>query len=190
MHGVRSNKHAVGGLTACQKCGVEFWTVGRLWDHVRRRPGCLDAILESDCNFGKATSNAVDAMLMPATSLIGPKPFWATLSPKHETPAVQRDSTSTDLQRWQRAWNAFVHDQHSNISPVNLSNTIRRLCQDVGWRKTAIEGLSLQNSLGELCHALNVGQGMIFGFSIVSRDNAWAICKEGMQAVAAAAISV
>ena len=189
LHGIGSKKHALGALTACQKSSVEFWTVARLWDHVRRRPGCLDAVLESDCHFGEAAKNTVDAMLMPATSLIGPKPFWACLSPQHQTAEVQPASTTTDLQRWQKAWNAFVQDKHSNISPANLSSVIRKFCQDVGWRKTASEGRLLQDSLGAMCIALVAGQGKVFGLHIMSRDNAWAICQEGMQAVAAAAIS-
>ena len=189
IHGVGSKKHALGALTACQKCGVEFWTVARLWDHVRRRPGCLDAVLESDCYFGKADNNTVDAVLRPATSLIGPKPFWACLSPKPHTAEAQGTCTTTDLQRWQKAWNAFVQAQHSNINPNNLSSIIRQFCQDVGWRKTAFDGRLLQDSLGAMCLALIAGQGSVFGLHIMSRDNAWAICQEGMQAVAAAAIS-
>ena len=79
IHHVESAKLAIGDSTSCQRCGIEFWAVDRLWEHLRRRPDCLNVMLESDVTFGASNRKNISAPIMPAMTFIGPRPFWATL---------------------------------------------------------------------------------------------------------------
>ena len=88
IHSIPSQATAHVRGTACQACQKEFWTSERLRDHLRHQSWCLQAYVEADlpsillherdCNM---------PMFMPATTLIGPRPFWATLLPAPQSSA-------------------------------------------------------------------------------------------------------
>ena len=88
-HGVIAPSALFARGTACQACSVEFWTTPRLRDHLRHQPGCLAAHSEADLPLPLPHELVKSQRLArPATKLVGPVPFWATLRPS-APPAVQ-----------------------------------------------------------------------------------------------------
>ena len=88
----RHNDRAVGCTLAwgsqCERCGVEFWHVSRLAQHLQRSLPCQRAYLHSDLQPSTPQApGRVPVAWRPATRVAGPRPFWATLCPGQGTDA-------------------------------------------------------------------------------------------------------
>ena len=189
MHGIKSARQDLGNLTACQRCRVEFWSVGRLWDHLRRRPNCLAAHVESDCDFGLTNDKSVNAETRPAAAFSGPQPFWATLRPHQASQPLPAEWDMTSLDRWQCIWDTYVRREHpNNHNPKNFGDTLRKFMSEESWQEKAARAHFSDGSFGQMCRILFEGHGSLLGFRVLSRGLVWAVCREGHQEAADAAI--
>ena len=192
MHGMPSGKAALGSLTACQKCQTEFWTVQRLWDHLRRQPLCMAAHTASDVcfdvGFEAASGLKVSAEIKPATALIGPQPYWATLDPDPEVPQSLPPIHPEQNEGWQRQWHRFLNDDPVNRNPKTLGTLIRQIVREEGWRAKISQRMTVQDSFGTLCQVLHAGCGQILNMWVCSRGQVWAISDASLREAADSAI--
>ena len=188
IHHVESAKLAIGDSTSCQRCGIEFWAEDRLWEHLRRRPDCLNVMLESDITFGTSNCKKISPSIMPATTFIGPRPFWATLRPLKSSQQATSKGFSLGPDHWQAVWSTYADRLRSSPNPKALSEFLRRFCQHEQWHATAEEVRHFQGSFGDICRIIHVGQGQMWGMEIISKGDTWAVCREGMKEVATSAI--
>ncbi|CAE7327347.1 unnamed protein product [Symbiodinium sp. KB8] len=70
---------AVG--SACQACMKEFWTTKRLREHLRKSRRCVQSYNGADLDPEAPVIATAEAVVLPPTMLIGPRPFWASLAP-------------------------------------------------------------------------------------------------------------
>ena len=192
MHGIPSGKASIGGLTACQKCRSEFWTVQRLWDHLRRRPMCMAAHTESDVCFdvcfGADSGLKASAEIKPATVMMGPQPYWATLDPN---PGIQQPQSVHHLaqdEEWQRHWHRFLNEDPASRNPKALGTLVRQIVREEGWREKLSQRMHLQDSFGTLCQVLHAGCGQLLDMWVCSKGQVWAISTASLREAADSAI--
>ena len=188
VHGIKSARNDLGGLTSCQSCQVEYWSAGRLWDHLRKHPSCLAVHLESDCDFGSPSRVEVGAGVKPAVAVAGPRPFWATLNPARVQQKAFSYQGDSGLDHWRHAWEVYVREPPSNDCPRTLSNVIRRLLNDDNWRERAGLFMHTNDGFGQLCRVLYEGHGILRGHRVLTKGSMWAVYPEGLQEAAACAL--
>ena len=77
--------------TRCERCSKEFWSEGRLREHFRTHPTCLQVAREADIDPVSVTLRSAPKAWRPAVTVPGPQPWWATLQPQvlvQDEPAV------------------------------------------------------------------------------------------------------
>ena len=82
VHKIPSAGRSVTFGTCCEVCRTEFWSGARLAEHLRRQGGCRAVYAASDLT--PEAIGRVDTAWRPAAAAIGPRPWWATLSPPLE----------------------------------------------------------------------------------------------------------
>ncbi|OLP81785.1 Prostaglandin F synthase [Symbiodinium microadriaticum] len=98
-HGIHAPSSQAAFGTACQVCGTEFWSASRLQDHLKKQASCRNTILaaeiEHDC---PPQPKGPHYAWLPATKLVGPLPWWASLRPPAEPV-----TTAATAPPWHRA---------------------------------------------------------------------------------------
>ena len=67
--------------STCQKCLVEFWSLRRLTEHLRRSDRCRSSYVACDIEEDCPARTRCELAWRPATRVAGPQPWWATLEP-------------------------------------------------------------------------------------------------------------
>ena len=116
VHGSRATASVHARGTACQACGKEFWSTERLRDHLRHQARCLSTHAEADLPEAADHERRCRATrYLPATALVGPRPFWATLTPPPRLPEPM-PLVDPELQQLQSVLQlAEATDSHSQI---------------------------------------------------------------------------
>ena len=111
-------------------CLNEYWSTGRLRDHLRHQPQCLATYVQADLPFSDAHELTPDgSVFRPSTTLVGPQPFWATLRPAPQPLAHEHHGVDP-------LHDAFVHamQQTQGCSApsqvfTSLAPKLYRLCE-------------------------------------------------------------
>ena len=67
--------------SACQACMKEFWSTQRLREHLRKSRRCVQSYNGADLGHEAPVKASTGTVVLPPTVLIGPRPFWASLTP-------------------------------------------------------------------------------------------------------------
>ena len=106
---------AFGFGTACEVCRKQFWSTGRLREHLRKAKGCSRVYAEADWMPSQPVE-ILASQQVPVTALVGPAPWWAlqnfdevadhTVSPAHPDPLVSVSSLTSlhQLPPFLRTW--------------------------------------------------------------------------------------
>ncbi|CAE7510793.1 unnamed protein product [Symbiodinium sp. CCMP2592] len=80
-HGQRPAQVRCAFGTSCQKCQVEFWSLRRLTEHLRKSDLCRAVYSASDIDADAPAPTTNAYAWQPAVRVEGPSPWWATLAP-------------------------------------------------------------------------------------------------------------
>ena len=79
-HGIAGKGRAVAQGTACEVCGLEFWSTQRLASHLARSKVCHAVYSGADLDPEPFKASAAPAW-RPCMPRYGPQPWWASLRP-------------------------------------------------------------------------------------------------------------
>ena len=106
---------AFGFGTACEVCRKQFWSTGRLREHLRKARRCSRVYAEADWTPSQP-AEILASQQVPVTALVGPAPWWAlqnfdevvdhSVSPAHPDPLVSVSSMTSlhQLPPFLRTW--------------------------------------------------------------------------------------